>query len=231
MKSLSIVIPAYNEEKRIGHTLKAYLDFFSKHWKRFEIIVVTDGCGDNTVKIVKSFKSSHIKNLDYEKKLGKGLALIKGFENASGDIIGFVDADESVRPEDFHKMVLQIGEYDCVVASRRTKDSTILVRQPIRRRVLGRAYNIIVNLLFGLRIKDTQCGAKVFTKDAIRSIMHEVGTKGYSFDVEILWRLRRRRFKIKEHPVTWMHMKEGAFSVRKHAYKMFIEIMKLRLGR
>ena len=226
--SLSIIIPAYNEEKRIGATLKDYLHYFSKKRKKFEIIVVTDGCIDKTVGIVKSFKSKHVKNLNYGKKLGKGSAILKGFENANGNIIGFVDADESVKPEDFHKMALLIGEYECVVASRRTEDSKILTKQPIRRRALGRGYNIMVNLLFGLRIKDTQCGAKVFTKNAIKTILAEVGTKGYSFDVEILWRLRRRKFKIKEYPVTWMHMKEGAFNVRKHAFKMLIEIMKLR---
>ena len=228
MENLSIIIPAYNEEKRIYRTLKDYLHYFSKNWNRFEILVVTDGCTDNTVKVVKSFKSRHVKNLNYEQKLGKGLALIRGFENANGGIIGFVDADESVMPEDFHKMALQIGEYACVVASRRTKESKILAKQPIRRRVLGRSYNIMVNMLFGLRIKDTQCGAKIFTKEAIKSILPEISTKGYSFDVEILWRLRRGKFKINEYPVTWMHMKEGQFNARKHAYKMFIEVMKLR---
>lgn len=225
---LSIIMPAYNEEKRIGKTLGDYYDYFSERGE-FEIIVVTDGCSDSTVEIVKSFGRQVI-SLDFPRRLGKGMAVLKGFEYARGEVIGFVDADESVLPEDFYKMASEIGHYNCVVASRRTKNSKILAKQPIRRRILGRGYNIMVNLLFGLRIKDTQCGAKVFDKEAVKIILNEVKTTGYSFDIDILWRLRRKKLKIKEYPVTWMHMKEGQFNVKKHVYKMFIEVLTLRLN-
>lgn len=226
---LSIIIPAYNEEKRIGNTLKDYYDYFSCFVKKFEIIVVTDGCTDKTVEVVKSFRKKNIISLDFPEKLGKGGGIKEGFRIAKGDIIGFVDADESVTPKDFNEMVEKIKHYDCVVASRRTKYSKILEKQPLRRRILGRGYNILVNLLFGLGVKDTQCGAKVFRKVLIKIILKDVHTTGYSFDIDVLWKIKRNKFTIMEHPVTWMHMKEGQFNVRKHMFRMFVEVMKLRL--
>ena len=228
---LSIIIPAYNEEKRIGNTLKDYYDYFYVKKVEFEIIVETDGCTDRTVDVVKSFRKDNIISLNFANKLGKGKGIIKGLEVAQGDVVGFVDADESVSPGDFDKMVSEIGSYECVIASRRVKGVETVKNWPAKRRIASKMFNMLVNLVLGLNIRDTQCGAKVFTKRAANIIVSQVKTKGYVFDVDVLWRMKKNNIIVKEFPVKWIHAREGQLKIRSHAYKMFFELIKLRFSK
>ena len=141
---LSIIIPAFNEEHRIKPTLEAYLDFFKD--KDIEIIVVMNGCTDNTLKIVQSIKDQRIKYLNLNTP-GKGSAIIQGFKIASGDLISYVDADNSTIPEFLNKLLENMENYDCVMGSRYLKESKIIIKQPITRRILSRGFNILVRTL------------------------------------------------------------------------------------
>ena len=107
-------------------------------------------------------KYSQIKLLDFEEKLGKGGAIIEGFRAADGSKVGFVDADESVEPSDVERMYKALSNVDGVIASRKLKDSRILLKQGLRRRITSKIFNILVRMIFGLDVNDTQCGAKVF---------------------------------------------------------------------
>src|SRR3989344_9034922 len=161
---LSIVIPAYNEEKRIGQTLKDYTSFFNKIKISYEIFVVLNGCRDNTLGVVKelSKKNKVITYLDIKEAIGKGGAITQGFKAAKGDLIGFVDADGSTSPQAFNDLIENIGEYDGIIASRWIRGAKISYKQPFLKRFGSRGFNFLVRLLFNLRFKDTQCGAKLF---------------------------------------------------------------------
>jgi glycosyltransferase involved in cell wall biosynthesis len=225
---LSLIIPAYNEEKRIETTLANYSDFLEKHAKNYEIIVVCDGCIDNTEKLVciAANRNKNIKILTFDHKLGKGGAIIEGFSNATGEIVGFSDADEAVSPEDFFKLVNEMDSMDCTIASRMAEGSIILNKQSFTRRTASRAFNLIVNLLFNLHIKDTQCGAKVLRRKTLDGLPN-FRTMGFEFDVELLWRVKKSGSTIKEVPITWSHVKSSKFSLWQSP-KMFYNLVKLR---
>jgi len=228
---ISLVIPAYNEESRICETLSDYYEYFKKNYDDLEIIVVCDGCTDGTPNIIKKYSMAdkRIKNVILEKKCGKGNAIITGFKKSDGDIIGFTDADESVSPEDFSRLIETTNEYDCVIASRWLRESVVLKKQSTITRIFSRIFNVIVNLMFDLKTKDTQCGAKVFKKDAIERILPLIKSRGYETDVELLWRIKKLGYKIKELPITWTHKGMGKFKLIESP-KMLFSLLKIRLN-
>lgn len=225
-KKVSLIIPAYNEEDRIETVLSNYCN----HFPNQEIIVVCNGCTDDTPNIIRKLCSKYpqIKLLNFESKLGKGGAIIEGFKVAGGDIIRFIDADESTETNEVKRMLNALSNADGVIASRKLKDSRILIKQPLIRRIASEAFNILVRIIFGLDFKDTQCGAKVFNKEAIKSVLDELTTKGFEFDVELLWRLKNKGYKVIEFPIIWGHS-EGSTVSLLNAPKMFFSLVKVRL--
>jgi len=226
---LSLVIPAYNEEDRISSVVKSYTAYLNRYDYDYEIIVVCDGT-DGTAGIIKDMmKINHrLRVLEFRKKQGKGGALIQGFKDARGSAIGFVDSDESVEPEEFQKLMNMLDSEDCVIASRYIDGSVISVPQPLGRRISSRVFNLLVNILFCLGLKDTQCGAKVCRQDAIKKVLPFLKSKGFEFDVELLWRLRQNGFSIKEVPVVWKHESGSSFSFR-NTPSMLLNLLRLRL--
>jgi glycosyltransferase involved in cell wall biosynthesis len=222
---LSIVIPAYNEENRIRKVISRYCDFYSDS----ELIVVCDGT-DNTAEIVRGYstKCPKIKLLEFSGRLGKGKGIIEGFKVANGEMIGFVDADESVEPDDIKRMLEAISSVDGVIASRRLKESNILVKQPLKRRIPSRIFNIIVRVIFGMDFKDTQCGAKFFKKKAVKDVLTDLMTKDFEFDVELLWKLKKKGYNVVEYPITWKHSEGSSFRLS-NAPKMLLSLLKVRL--
>ncbi len=221
----SLIIPAYNEEKRIGEVLKAYKDVAD------EVIVVANGCTDATVDIVSRFseKYPNIKLIVFKEKLGKGGAVIEGFRKASHRIVGFVDSDLSVPPEELNRLVkiLKSGEFAGVIGSRRAEGSEIVIKQPFFRRLSSRVFNLLVRSLFGLKFKDTQCGAKIFRKSAIDAVTDSIHTKGYEFDVELLWKLDKKGFVIKEVGIKWKHSGESKFRLS-YGPEMLLNLLRIR---
>ena len=224
--NLSLVVPAYNEAARIEAVLSQYCN----HFPNEEIIVVCNGCSDRTPDIVRKLRCEHpqIRLLRLKNKLGKGRAIAEGFKAAEKDKVGFVDADESVGPDDVERMCDALASVDGVVASRRLRDSRILVRQPLLRRMASRAFNMIVRVVFGLHFRDTQCGAKVFKREAVADVLGELGAKGFEFDVELLWRLKRKGYEVVEFPISWKHSEGSTFSLW-HAPRMLLSLAKVRL--
>jgi len=231
MKSISLVIPAYNEEKRIGGTLTDYQAFAEQNYSDYELLVVCDGCTDRTPEIVKEFcrQDPHIKLLEFPHKLGKGGGILEGFRVARGDVIGFVDADGAVSPEEFDKLVKALDGVDCSIASRHMATSKILAKQSLMRRAASRGFNLLVRMMFGLPFKDTQCGAKVMKKSIVDSVLPKIMLRGYEFDVELLWRIKKGGYIIREIPITWRHRGGSTFSL-KCAPWMFINLLKVRFG-
>lgn len=225
---LSLIIPAYNEENRISRVINLYSSFLDKKYD-YEFILVCDG-SDNTAKIIRGIevKNSCIKLLNFTTRQGKGGAIIQGFRKATGEVVGFVDSDESVLPVDFEKLIQALDNSDCAIASRRVQGARILVPQPWKREISSKVFNILVNLLFDLDIRDTQCGAKVFRKSVIESMLPEMRTKGFEFDVELLWRIKNAGFRIKEIPVEWKHEEGSTFSL-KYSGLMLLNLIKIKL--
>ncbi len=232
MTKLSIIIPAYNEEKVIENTTKTYIDFFDEKLKNnYEIIIIPNGCTDDTPAIVKKLSKRYkqVKFFDLGIPGSKGKAVIKGFELAKGDLIGFVDADLSSPPKAFYDLVLNIKENTGIIASRALKDSRINIKQPLPRRLIGKVFNLLVRLILRLRYTDTQTGCKLFKKEAIKTIYHKFHITGWAFDVNLLYLMKLHNFKVIEIPTEWNDSKESKLNIKKAVPEMFLSIIKLRL--
>lgn len=234
---LSIIIPAYNEEKRIGNTLREYFGYFKGLKKQkildFEILIVINNTKDKTEEIVKTYskKYKEIRHLNF-KEGGKGFAITEGFKDAlkrNNELIGFVDADMATIPEAFYDLVKNIGNYDGIIGSRWMKGSVIKTKQNIQRRVLSRGFNFIVRALFFVPYNDTQCGAKLFKRKVIEKIGDEISLTQWAFDVNLLYLCKKRKFKIKELPTIWEDKEDSKLNVTKIPLQMFLGVLRLRL--
>lgn len=191
-----------------------------------------DGCTDNTPKIVREFSlgKSNVKILEFPKRLGKGGGVKEAFKIANGEIVGFTDADDSTPAKEFLKLIKEIERgYDVALGSRWLKDSNVLVPQPLYRRFLSRGFNLLVRALFGLNIRDTQCGAKVFRKEVIDTLLPHLRVNGFAFDVELLYLAKKYDFKLKEVPIEWHNDEDSKLNAKKVVPKMFIELVRLRI--
>ncbi len=231
--TLSVVIPAYNEEQRIGETLEKISYFLDTVFKDYEIIVVDDCSEDKTRKIVLEHqkKDKNIRLLLNAKNKGKGYSVKKGVLNAKYDLILFSDADLATPIEEIAKFMhfMKLG-YDVVIASRNMKKSNIVIKQPIYRQMLGKSFPLLVNFVLLPGIKDTQCGFKLFKKSAAKKIFSRTTLDGFAFDVEILYLARKYKLKVKELPVTWIDKKGSKVSPVRDSYRMFKDILAISMN-
>ncbi len=230
--ALSIIIPAHNEAGRIAAPLEAYAAHFHEHCgDRFEIIVVTNNCSDATEEVVDQIAKRYpqIHQVVIPQRIGKGGAIIEGIRWARGAVTGFVDADGSTPPEEFERLVSVIGRSDGVIASRWIEGAIVPVRQGLLRRVLSRAFNLLVRLLFGFPYRDTQCGAKAFIREALTSVVDDLGITDYAFDVNLLYVLRKRGFSVREVPTCWYDREGSSLRASRVVRPMLAAILRLRL--
>ena len=228
---LSIIIPAHDEEQRLRSTLDEYLCYFDKvYWGEFEIIIVPNGCSDNTLEIAKEYQSKRpqVGYSNIDEKVGKGGAVVRGFRIARGEVVAFVDADGATRPEELHKLVNRIGTCDVVIGSRWLKGSVIIARQNIVRIAAGRGFNLAVRLMLSLPFADTQCGAKAFKKSAVDAIVDKLQVMNFAFDTELLYVLKKCRYKIEEMPITWEDKRGSTVRLHRIALQTIWTIVRLR---
>lgn len=238
LNKTAIVIPAYNEENRIGKTLEEYAKFFETRKKmgemrEFEILVVLNACKDNTLRVVKEKQKKYheIIFLNFERG-GKGFAITEGFKDAlrrDNDLIGFVDADMATPPEAFYDLIKNIGDFDGIIASRWMKNSVIKTKQTALRILTSRGFNFLVKSILLLPYKDTQCGAKLFKKKALEEVVNELGTTKWAFDIDLIYKLKRKGFRIKEIPTIWEDKRGSKLNIVKVPFQMFSSIIRLRL--
>lgn len=230
---LSIVIPAHNEEHRIGEKLKAYTSYFdTQRGFSYRILVVTNASRDKTLEIVKAYSKKHpqVRSLDLVKG-GKGYAVIEGckHELSKAEYIGFVDADMATPPEAFHDLLKKIGTNGGAIASRWMPGSNVKTPQTLSRRFASRVFNFLVRSLFLMPYADTQCGAKLFTREALAKTVSQVGNTRFAFDVELLYRIEKNGFSISEVPTTWEDKAGSSVNVLKVSFEMFMGVIRLRL--
>src|SRR5437763_11891697 len=172
--SLLLLIPAYNEEARIEPVLREYATYFQKSYPgNFQLVVVLNGCTDNTLSVVRRVAAEFpsIKELEFREPIGKGGALIEGLRLAPlADVIGYVDADGASPPHAFHDLVKRINEADCVIGSRWLKGAVLHQAQTKVRQFTSRCFHLIVESLFWMHIKDTQCPCKAMRRQAVEKI-------------------------------------------------------------
>jgi len=229
---LSIVVPAYNEEARIGKMLEAYLPYFSERYPgNYEVIVSINHSSDSTEQVVRALmpQYSELRIMVDPNPIGKGGAILVGGAIAQGDWIGFVDADGSTPPSAFHDLLEQIGDAGLIIASRRLPDAQVSPHQPWTRRVASRIFNGLVRFLFKLKITDTQCGAKLMSAEAWRAIVPYIGLTHWAFDVDMLFQTRRARYPIKEIPTIWSDVTGSKVEIGRASFQMFLAISRLRL--
>ena len=194
---LSLIVPVHNGEKFIMNSLEDYYNFFSKNFETLEIIVVCNACTDKTFeKCV--FLSARLPLIILEApKRGKGHALTKGFAIARYEIVGFLDADNPFDLNEISKMIDNLGEYDVVIATK-FKKGTLKFQTSFSRRLFSLAGAIVARSIFNLDFRDTQAGAKFMKKEVLEKIHNHLICGGFEFDIELLYRLKRKKAKIKE---------------------------------
>ncbi len=208
LKSLTIIIPAYNEQSRLPATLKTVLSYLDGRKLAFaEIIAVDDGSRDATAQVVRDAAEadSRIRLVQNPGNRGKGYAVRHGLREAKGDWVLFTDADLSAPIDEFGKLAAAVEAEgaDGAIGSRALDRSLIGVRQPLFREMSGRFFNLAMRLITGLPYRDTQCGFKLVSRDAASLIAAKQQIEGFGFDVEILFIAKKHGLRILEVPVRW----------------------------
>lgn len=232
MKKLSVIIPAYNEEHRIGKTLESVSAFLQKQPYASEILVVNDGSKDNTAQVVSGF-AKNLPNLilvDNQVNHGKGWVTKQGMLKATGDVRLFMDADNSTTIDEMVPMLpfLEQG-YDLVIGSIEIQGAQINERAQWYRRALGHWSKYLIRIVAGLwSIHDTQRGFKLFSAKAAEQIFPRLTVDRFGFDIEILAVAKKLGFKIKEYPVVWNNAGESKVSLKSY-FSVLLDLFKIRL--
>jgi len=229
--SLSVVIPAYNEEKLIKDTLEKVYEYLSKNKHNWEIIVSNDGSTDQTSKIVNSFKRRKVRLVGNIKNQGKGNALKKGIINSAGDYVIFMDADLSVSLNNIDIFLKEFDKgHEVVIASRRIKGSKILVHQSPIRENMGRIFTLLTNIITGVNISDFTCGFKGFSKKAAKKIFANSQIDRWAYDAEIIFLAKKYGYKIKEVPISWVNRQNTRVKLNRVVLETLRDLFKIRVN-
>jgi dolichyl-phosphate beta-glucosyltransferase len=206
---LSVVIPAYNEEHRLGPTLARVQEYLAGQSYTYEIIVVDNASKDRTAEVAKAAGVEVIPEL----RRGKGVAVRTGMLAAQGDYILFSDADLSTPIEEVEKLLARLQKgYEVAIASRALPESNLVKHQPWHRELVGRLGNLLVRMAAVHGIADTQCGFKLFPRELAHRLFRVMRLTGAAFDVEVLFVAQRNKLRIAEAPVTWIDSPDTRFN-------------------
>lgn len=234
-----VIIPAYNEQERIRDTLEEYGRTLLREYGKDVCMVVISDSTDLTNRIVSRYAGRHrgrVKLFTSKEKKGKGAALLKGFSLACKDpeaeIVGFVDADPSIKGPEIARLIRKVREdgVDGAIASRYVKGSRLVGKQRLARFLASRGYNLMVRALFCFGYHDTQCGAKFFRKRALCSILDTLALTDMSFDLDLLYEMRQRGFRVMEVPITYRWINKGSsLKLKRQVPQMFAVALGYRI--
>ncbi len=235
---LSVIVPAFDEARRIVRSLRAITDYLERRPFPSEVIVVDDGSRDETARLVQAFadawRSEHVsvRLLRNERNLGKGYSVRRGFLNARGEIVLFTDADLSAPIAEVERLLQLIEAEGADVAfGSRGLDRRFIQKPPTRaRQWAGRIFNLLVRLLTGLPFKDTQCGFKAYRRAPLLPIFQHQRIHGFGFDVEILYLARKCGLRLRETPVLWAHAEGTKVRLLRDAWRMALDLMRIRVN-
>ena len=231
--SLLLLIPAYNEERRIEPVLRDYARYFKDHYQgKFQLVVVLNGCTDDTIGVVRRVGADYptVSALEFPEAIGKGGALIEGLKLAPlADTIGYVDADGATSPGAFHELARRIDQADCVIGSRWLPGAVLHVEQSSRRRFASRIFHLIVQGLFRMNVRDTQCGAKAMRREAVEKIHSSLRIADMAFDINLLYSLHRAGYRILEVPTEWTDKIGSKVTLFRTSLVMFLSVVRIWL--
>ena len=239
---VSIIIPAYNEGKRIGPTLDNILAYLQSGSGQAEVIVVNDGSKDDTVQAVERRAAAYLASghtlrlLTNSPNRGKGYSVRRGVNEALGDVVLFTDADLSAPITEAPRLIEPIltGRAEVVIGSRALDRALIGVHQPGMREFGGKVFNFLMQRLTGLRIKDTQCGFKAFRRETARSVFPLQRIERFGFDAEVLYIAKKQGHRLLEVPVVWNHSEGGELQSKwnyaRDSLNMFNDLLRIRIN-
>jgi hypothetical protein len=226
---ISIVLPAYNEAKRLRGAVEEVIKAAEKTGYDFEIIIAEDGSKDGTDRIAAELAASNprIKHLHSDERLGRGRALMNAFSKASGDVVVYMDVDLATDLSHLKELVdaIIVEGYDFSTGSRLMKESQ--TDRPAKREIASRGYNFLVRLFLGSKLHDHQCGFKAFRRDLILELGKEVRDNHWFWDTEVLVLAQKRGYRVKEIPVRWKHGGETKVAFGKDILYMFSQILRM----
>ncbi len=230
---LSVVIPTYNEERRIEPTIRTVHDYLVQTATTFEIVVSDDGSVDCTTLVASRLarESLCVRLVSAEKHRGKGAAVRQGVLASRGDLVLITDADLSTPMSQLPKLLrhVRLGA-DIAIGSRGLHDSNLIVRQPMHREWSGRAFNLMVRAVLLPDIRDTQCGFKLMRGAVARELLARATVDGFAYDVEVLALAVRMGLKVAEVPVAWVHDSESKVSLGRDAISMLIDLVRIAVN-
>lgn len=231
---ISIVVPAFDEEDRLGASIGRILSYIAERKLDAELIIVDDGSADGTAQVARSaageFPQISTKVIRYEQNRGKGYAVRTGMLAAEADIAVFSDADLSTPIDEMPKLVdpISAGKYDLTFGSRAIDRSLIGTHQPWRREQGGRVMNLVIKKMSGLNFLDTQCGFKAFNMLKFRPLLDVMTIARFGFDVEFLFVAQHHGLRLHEIPVRWNDVAGSKVSVWRDTCRMFSELNQIR---
>lgn len=231
---LSIIIPAYNEEKKIERDVRELFSYLKKEKINGEVIVSTDGVTDRTNEIVKELQKKHptLHLISHKNKIGKGMAIKKGVEKAHGKYIMFADAGYCVPFLYIKDGIKKLEEgNDCALASRAFKNSQIKKKQPLYRQIGSKIFGLVVRNVLGVpkHIKDTQCGFKIYKNNVAKNLFSNLQTKAIMFDIEVILRAKKNKYKMTSFPVEWKNDFDTKFNPITGSIVNFKDLYKMKV--
>ncbi len=233
LDSISVIIPAYNEERRLTSTLESVYTYLKTRGPAFEVLVVDDGSLDHTEDLVQDFAQgkSEVRLLSYHPNRGKGYAVKLGMLSAQCDLLLFNDADGSSPIDQLAYLEKAIADgNDIAIGSRNLPEAGKTVKTKASRKYIGNTFNLIVQSLLLPGIHDTQCGFKLFKRTAARDIFSVTKLDGFAFDVELLYIARLRGYKVREVAINWTNVTGSKVNVMVDSPKMLFDVFSIALG-
>ena len=229
---LSIIIPAFNEQRRLPNTLESIGTYLKTHSLRAEILVVDDGSSDDTARVAAGYQDTHpnLRVISNGRNRGKGFSVRHGMLEARGEIALFTDADLSTPIEEADKLLAAIRDqgHDGAVGSRALDRSLIAIHQAAIREQAGILFNFFVRWIMGIDYSDTQCGFKAFRMDRSRIIFEQQRMEGFGFDPELLFLAKRHQLRVAEVPVRWSHDAATKVNVVTDGIRMLLDLLVIR---
>jgi len=223
---LSIVIPSFNEERRLPPTLESIAKYILERRRNTEVIVVDDGSSDQTAAVAESFRNRipRLRVVSNGRNRGKGFSVRHGSLEACGEVVLFTEADLSSPIEEAEKLLAALKSHDVAIGSRAVDRSLIEVHESRFREFAGIVFNRIVRLMLGLPFVDTQCGFKAFRRERCRIIFEQQTIERFGFDPELLYLARHHKLSIVEVPVRWAHSPATKVNMMRDSVQMFLDV-------
>lgn len=229
LADLSVVVPAYDEGRRLGPSLRRIVAYLESSGRSFEVLVVDDGSRDETAEVAREVGDERVVVIRHPLNRGKGAALRTGALASQGRRVLVTDADLSTPIEDLERLEPHLEDAEVVLGSRAVRSSEITRRQPLYRELMGKTFNLLIRLLGVRGVHDTQCGFKLFDGAAARRLFAELTVDRFAYDVELVWLARRHGLRVTEVGVTWADSPDSRVHPIRDSLSMLRDVLRFRL--